>query len=214
MKKIVVPSLIANTQEELDILFSKVKDIAGLFQLDVMDGLFVPNSSLDFDLRLPMGKWRFEAQLMVEDPVKWIEKNGESVDTVLAQIESVENPEDFLEFVRNKEKRVGFALRPETEIDEIEDYLNDIDQVLVMTVHPGYYGGKFLPETLDKVKRLRELKTDLDIEVDGGIKPDTILKAHEAGANMFVCGSYLIQADTIEERMKRMELMKNLIEED
>ncbi len=214
MKKIVVPSLIAETQEELDVLFPKVKDIAGFFQLDVMDGQFVPNSSLDFDLRLPSGKWRFEAQLMVEDPVKWVERNGENVETMLAQIESVEKPESFLEFARKKDKGVGFALRPETEIDEIEDYLSDIDQVLVMTVHPGYYGGKFLPETLDKVRKLRDRMPDLDIEVDGGIKPDTILRAHEAGANMFVCGSYLIQAETVKERMKRMDLMQSLIEED
>lgn len=214
MKKIVVPSLIAKTQEELDVLFPKVKDIAEFFQLDVMDGRFVSNSSLDFDLRLPSGKWRFEAQLMVEDPVNWVKKNGECVDTVLAQIESTENPKSFIEFVRNGNKKVGFALRPETEINKIEDYLDDIDQVLVMTVHPGFYGGEFLAETLDKVRKLRDRMPDLDIEVDGGIKPDTIVKAREAGANMFVCGSYLIQADTVEERMKRMELMQSLIEED
>ncbi len=214
MNKIIVPSLIAETQEELDILFSKVKDTAGLFQLDVMDGQFVPSRSLDFELRLPQGKWRFEAQLMVEDPVEWVEKNGESVDTVLAQIESVKNPENFLKLMQNRDKRVGFALRPETNIEEIKDYLNDIDQVLVMTVHPGYYGGKFLPEKLDKVRSLRDRMPDLDIEVDGGIKPDTIVKAHKAGANMFVCGSYLVQADTVEERMNRMDLLQSLVEED
>ena len=214
MKKTVVPSLIAETQEELDVLFPTVKDIAELFQLDVMDGRFVSSSSLDFDLRLPSGKWRFEAQLMVEDPVKWVERNGESVETVLAQIESTENPKNFIEFARKWDKRVGFALRPETDIEEITDYLNTIDQVLVMTVHPGFYGGEFLPETLDKVRKLRDRMPDLDIEVDGGIKPDTIVKAHEAGANMFVCGSYLVQADSVEERKKRIDILYNLIEED
>jgi len=214
MKKVIVPSVIAKTQEELDIIFSKVKDIAGLFQLDVMDGKFVQNNSLDFDLELPRGKFRYEAQLMVEDPREWMEENGEKVDTIIAQIESVKNPEIFIESVMKIKRKVGFALKPETDVVQIQDYLERIDQVLVMTVHPGYYGGEFLPQTLDKVKRLRELQPELNIEVDGGIKPDTIVKADEAGANMFVCGSYLVKADNVEERMKRMETLMSLIQAD
>jgi ribulose-phosphate 3-epimerase len=214
MNRIVIPSVIAKTQKELDCVFSKVRDIARLFQLDVMDGRFVPSQSLNFDFRLPGKKYEYEAQLMVENPEEWIEKNGEKVDTIIAQIESVKNPESFIGYVKNKKKRVAFALKPETDVVQVQDYLESIDQVLVMTVHPGYYGGKFLPPTLDKVKRLRELKPELDIEVDGGIQPHTIERAREAGANLFVCGSYLIAAENNEERMKRINILKNIIQED
>jgi len=214
MNRLIIPSVIAKTQEELDSVFSKVQDIAGLFQLDVMDGRFVPNHSLDFDFILPREEYKYEAQLMVENPEEWIEKNGEKVETIIAQIESVKNPESFIEFVKNRQKRVAFALKPETDVVQIQDYLARIDQVLVMTVHPGYYGGEFLPPTLDKVKRLRELMPELDIEVDGGIQPHTIDKAKEAGANLFVCGSYLITAENNEERIKRINILKNLIQED
>ncbi len=212
--KVIVPSVIAETQAELEIVFSRVKDIAGLFQLDVMDSKFVPSSSLDFDFRLPGGKYRYEAQLMVENPRKWIEMNGEKVDTIIAQIESVKDPEGFIEFVKDRKKRVGFALKPETDITQVEDHLKNIDQVLIMTVHPGYYGGEFLPETLDKVKKLRELQPELDIEVDGGIKPGTIMNADVAGANLFVCGSYLVKADSVEERVKRINILKKSIQAD
>lgn len=214
MIKVIVPSVIAKTQAELEIIFSRVKDIAGLFQLDVMDNKFVPNSSLNFDFTLPRGKYHYEAQLMVEEPRKWIEMNGEKVDTIIAQIESVKDPENFIEFVRDRKKRVGFALKPETDIIQVKDHLESIDQVLVMTVHPGYYGGEFLPETLDKVKKLRELQPELDIEVDGGIKPGTIMKADVAGANLFVCGSYLVKADNVEERVRRINILKKSIQAD
>lgn len=214
MIKVIVPSVIAETQAELDSVFSRVKDISALFQLDVMDSQFVPTSSLNFDFSLPGGKYHYEAQLMVEEPRKWIEVNGEKVDTIIAQVESAKEPESFIEFVKERQKRVGLALKPETDIIQVKDYLEDIDQVLVMTVHPGYYGGEFLPETLYKVKKIRELQPELDIEVDGGIRPDTIIQADASGANMFVCGSYLVKADTIEERVKRMDVLKKSVRAD
>ena len=110
MNRIIIPSVIAKNQEELDEVFSKVQDIARLFQLDVMDGRFVPSHSLDFDFVLPREKCEYEAQLMVEKPEEWVEKNEEKVDTIITQIESVKNPKGFIEFVKNKQKRVAFAL--------------------------------------------------------------------------------------------------------
>ena len=100
---------------------------------------------------------------------------------------------------------MAFALNPETHINSIKDYLDDIDQVLIMTVNPGFYGSPFLPETMEKISELRELKPELDIEVDGGIKPDTIEDTDNAGANMFVSGSYLIRSDDIRKRIDILE---------
>lgn len=208
MKKVIIPAVIAKTQEELDDIFSRIKDSASLLQLDVMDGKFVPNNSLDFDFRVPLEKYQYEAHLMIENPEKWIDANWRKVDTIIAHFDSVKNPERIIESVRRKRKRVAFALNPETSVEQIRDYLDQIDQVLIMTVHPGFYGSKFLPETLEKVRELRRLKPELDIEVDGGIKPDTIEDANTAGANLFVSGSYLVKSENIKERI---DLLKNII---
>jgi len=205
MRKIIIPAIIAKTQKELDDVLSKIKDSAHLFQLDIMDGKFVPNNSLDFDFKLPKGKYRVEAHLMIEDSEKWVEDYWRKVDTIIAHFESAKNPRKIIDDVKSKGKKIAFALNPETDVDQISDYLYDIDQVLIMTVNPGFYGSKFLPETLDKISRLRELRPELDIEVDGGIKPDTIEKVSKAGANMFVAGSYLIRSDNIQERIKILE---------
>ena len=196
-----IPAIIAKTQKELDDIFLKIKDYAYLLQLDIMDGRFVPNHSLDFGFRLPQGKYQFEAHLMIENPEEWVDKNWEKVDTIIAHFEAVKNPKEIIKSVKNKAKKIAFALNPETEVDQVKDYIFDIEQVLVMTVHPGFYGSKFLPETLLKIKELRKLRPELDIEVDGGIKPVTIEKVNKAGANMFVSGSYLVQSDNLKERI-------------
>jgi len=211
MKKVIIPSVIAKTQRELDDIFAKIKNTARLLQLDIMDNIFVPNTSLDFDFWLPQSEYQFEAHLMIESPEKWIEKNWERVDTVIPHYEAVKNPERIIESLRSKKRKIGFALNPETDVDQIKDYLDEIDQVLIMTVHPGFYGSKFLSETLSKVRKLRELKPELDIEVDGGINAETIEEVAEAGANMFVSGSYLINSENIQERI---DILRNKIKTD
>jgi len=205
MRKTIIPAIIAKTQKELDDIFFKIKDSAHLLQLDIMDGKFVPNTSLDFDFRLPEKKYEFEAHLMIENPEKWVDKNWRKVDTIIAHFESIMNPDEIIKYVKNKKRKIAFALNPGTNIDQIKDYIMDIDQVLIMTVHPGFYGSKFLPETLDKIRGLRKLRPELDIEVDGGIKPETIARVNEAGANMFVSGSYLIRSDNIQERINILQ---------
>lgn len=209
MRKVIIPAIIAKTQKELDSILAKVGDQATLLQLDIMDGRFVPNHSLDFDFVLPEKKCKFEAHLMIESPEVWVEKNWEKVDTIIAHFEAVRNPMEIIKSVKKKEKKIAFALNPETDIEQIINYLMDIDQVLIMTVHPGFYGSKFLPEALDKITKLRKLRPELDIEVDGGIKPDTIEMVSDAGANMFVSGSYLISSDDIRDRIN---ILKNKVD--
>ena len=100
--------------------------------------------------------------------------------------------------VKDENKKIGFVLNPQTNIRKIKKFLGKIDQVLIMTVNPGFYGSPFLPETLEKVKNLRDLKPEIDIEVDGGINDKTIILADRAGANMFVSGSYIVKSDNVE----------------
>ncbi|KYK20055.1 hypothetical protein AYK24_10280 [Thermoplasmatales archaeon SG8-52-4] len=196
-KKEIIPAIIAKTQDELDNLIDKLGDLVETAQLDIMDNRFVPNTSLFFDFNLPKSSLKFEAHLMIEDPETWIEKNYQKVDTILIHYESCNNPKKIIAEVKRKDKRVGFVLNPETSLKNILNFIEDIDQVLIMTVNPGFYGSPFLPEMLGKIRELRNMKSNLDIEVDGGITNKTIDLVNKAGANMFVSGSYIMKSDNV-----------------
>lgn len=206
----IIPAIIAPSQKELEEKINSLEKAAKKFQLDIMDGKFVPNRSLDFNFKLPPNlNLHFEAHLMVVNPAEWIKKYWQKVETILSPIETCQNPAEILKFLKNK-KRVGFALNPKTPIDKIKNYLSLIDQVLILTVEPGFYGGKFLPQVLEKVRALRKLKPDLDIEVDGGINPKTIKMVAEAGANLLVSGSYIFNSKN---PRKAIHTLENLVKE-
>jgi len=197
VKKQIIPAIIAKSQGELDNLLEKVVDLVEIAQLDIMDEKFVPNMSLFFDFKLPKTSCKFEAHLMIKNPEIWIEKNWEKVDTILIHYESCENPKELIQKVKTKDRRVGFVLNPETSLENIHDFIDEIDQVLIMTVNPGFYGSPFLPEMLDKIKELRALRSYIDIEVDGGVTDKTIDLVNNAGANLFVSGSYIMKAKDV-----------------
>jgi ribulose-phosphate 3-epimerase len=201
----IIPAIIAKTQKELDERITKVMDFVDLVQLDFMDGRFVPNKSIDFDFKLPKTKCHFEAHLMIKNPERWIEKNHMKVDTILAHFESCDDHQKIIDLVKSKKKRAGFVLNPETSARQIENYLDELDQVLIMTVNPGFYGSPFLSEMIDKISELRKMKSDLDIEVDGGVTPETIYSVYRAGANMFVSGSYIVNASNIQMAIDKLK---------
>ena len=207
MKKNIVPAVIAKSQEDLAGILYKISDNANLVQLDIMDGEFVPNQSLDFDFRLSQEKFTYEAPLMVNDPNEWIGSFGKRVDTIIAHFESPSTSPDTIRLIKKKGKKAALALNPETAVEKITDYLDDLDQVLIMTVNPGFYGSPFLPEVMGKITKLRALKPDLDIEVDGGITPETIEIVDKAGANLFVSGSYLVKSDNMQDRINLLYRM-------
>lgn len=201
----IIPAVIAKSQKELDEQINKVKDFVELIQIDIMDGKFVPNSSIDFDFTIPSSNCKFEAHLMITNPLEWIENHWETVDTILVHFEATNDPDEIIELARKNNKRVGFALNPETSVEKIKKYLDEIDEILIMTVTPGFYGSKFLPEALQKVEDLRNLKPDLDIEVDGGITDETIKQAYLAGANMFVSGSFIVKSENIKKAIDTLK---------
>lgn len=208
-EKKIVPAIIAKSQEELSERILKVKNYVDRVQLDVMDGKFVPNLSIDFDFDLPETNCHFEAHLMIENPMEWIEKNYMKVDTILAHFESCSNPDEVIDLVKKKKKQVGFVLNPETSITKIRMYLDVIDQILIMTVNPGFYGSPFLPEMVGKISKLRKIAPDLDIEVDGGITPSTIGLVDKAGANLFVSGSYIVKSQNVKEAINNLKKLLN-----
>lgn len=203
--KEVIPAIIAGNQDEFEKAILKVAGYVEVVQLDFMDGKFVGNKSIDFDFKPPDAGVEYEAHLMVEDPPGWVEKHGEKVDTILAPWESTQDPRALIDMVRSIGKRVGFVFNPDTDIAPITQYLDEIDQVLIMTVVPGQYGSPFLPELMPKIKQLRGMAPRLDIEVDGGITDGTIALTWDAGANMFVSGSFIVKSDNPGRQVEKLK---------
>lgn len=207
MKKLIVPAIIAKDQKLLDKRLNNVKDKVSLIQLDVMDGKFVKNSSLNFNFKIPKTKAKFEAHLMVKDPLKWLKKHIKKIDTVIIHFES-KNLDKAIDFAKKKKKKIGLALNPKTKVTDVLPYLHKIDQVLILTVNPGFYGSKFLPKNLKKVKEIKNFKHNLILEVDGGMSPKTIKQAAKAGTDLFVSGSYTVDS---KDPAKALKILKNNI---
>jgi ribulose-phosphate 3-epimerase len=194
----VVPTVIANTQSELDGILARFGSNVDRVMLDIMDGRFVANTSLDFDFQLP-SSFEYEAHLMVENPTEYLETLVNRVDWALLHIETLKNPEAEIRYFKDNGFKVSLAANPGTPIEEILPHLDILDGVLVLTVNPGKHGAEYKPEALEKIRRLRGLGVRLPIEVDGGVNPDTILEIKNAGANVFACGSYLRKSDDVAE---------------
>lgn len=205
MNYVIIPSIIASSQVELDTRLKKILPLRPkLVQIDVMDGQFVPHTSLEFNLKLPRNR-KIEAHLMMNNPKTWFLKHKKQVDSVIVPYESKIHIHDFIAQAKKNRKKIGIAINPETNAEDIIQYLKHINKVLVMTVHPGSYGSPFLPITLDKIKHLRGLAPKMDIEVDGGINPETLAKCKTAGANQFVVGSHLQNAKDVIPVWKELE---------
>lgn len=210
MQKKIIPAVIAGDVPELIRMLKKIGDHAPIIQLDVMDGEFVPSKSLDFPLPDSLEPDRFEAHLMITDPDSWMERNSHAVSMIIPHLESLHDPKKTIRHIKKLGKKAGIAMNPETPVDRIVPIIDLIDQVLIMTVNPGFYGSPFLPETLGKITWLREKYINLPIEVDGGIKPGTIERVEQAGANLFVSGSYLLLAEDIGERIDTLKKLAGM----
>ena len=203
MKTIIVPAIIAKTQEEIDAMLSKVKGKVERIMVDVMDGRFVPNTSLMFDFRLKPG-FEFEAHLMVNDPLDWVEKNHNKVNIIIMHVEVLEDIEEAINLCIKNGLKISLGLRPETDIDTVLPYLEKINGILMMTADPGSYCTEFLPESIEKIKKLREISSSLPIEVDGCMNPKNAEIARNAGANIFASGSFIFKSEDIDKAIQEL----------
>ncbi len=196
MKPLVVPAIIAESQEELDSMLERLNGKVERVMLDVMDGKFVPNRSLDFDFRLP-DSFEYEVHMMAVDPLERLSTMARKVDIAILHVETLTDISATIDRVRRLGLQLTLALNPGTGVDVIEPYLDEVDGVLVMTVDPGGYGGKYIPEALTKVRSLRGLKPGVPIEVDGGMNVENSRAAREAGANVIASGSFILKSEDI-----------------
>jgi ribulose-phosphate 3-epimerase len=204
MKPLIIPGIIAKSQVELDDMLAKMNGLVRRVMLDVMDGEFVSNTSLNFDFALPDG-FEYEAHLMTQKPLDWLEKNHDKVDVAVLHVETLKDTGKAIKFVREKGLKVTLALSPETELDAVLPYLSDVDAILILTVKPGRYGASFEPGTLIKVKELRKIDSNIPIEVDGAMNPENIRLAKDAGATLFASGSYVMKSDNPGKAIKTLE---------
>jgi ribulose-phosphate 3-epimerase len=166
---------------------------ADRIQIDIMDGHFVPNLTMGpaiFKAVRGVTRLPLEAHLMVESPERYLDLFIEAgADVVLVQVESTYSLYRTVTAIKAAGARPGVALNPATPVESIREILPYVDQVLVMTVEPGFGGQAFVPGSPEKIRRVRELAPDHDLEVDGGIDAETARLAVEAGANLLVAGS-------------------------
>lgn len=171
--------------------------------IDIMDGHFVPNISFGAGVvasMRPHSRLVFDCHLMVSNPEHHIEEFARAgADIISIHAEATPHIHGALQKIRAAGVKASVVINPGTPVEVVKNVLNLVDQVLVMTVNPGFGGQAFLPETMDKVRELVVLREvnqlDFDIEVDGGIDDETIRVAKEAGANVFVAGSYVFKGD-------------------
>jgi ribulose-phosphate 3-epimerase len=165
--------------------------------VDVMDGHFVPNLSMGpavvKGLR-PVTKLPLEVHLMVTDPARFADSFLQAgADSLLVHEEVLPDPRPLIRLIRGRGKKIGMVINPETPVEALEPYLEDIDLALCMTVHPGFGGQAFLPESPKRIRRLRDLidqkNPACELEVDGGIDEETVPPSVKAGANVLVIGT-------------------------
>ena len=203
MKKIQIsPSILSADFSQLGNEIKRLeKGGADMIHVDVMDGHFVPNLTIGPPVIKSLRKHTkliFDVHLMISPVHKYIKAFADSgADIITFHPEATENIDETINLIKNLNKKVGISLNPNSQIDLIKDHLSKIDLVLIMSVHPGFGGQKFMPEILKKIEALFNIKKSenlhLDIEVDGGINFENSKLVKKAGANILVSGTTIFK---------------------
>lgn len=209
----IAPSILAADHNNLNNKIKKIEPYADLLHVDVMDGKFVEPVTFPIeDVKKIKTKLPLEAHLMVENPEReWIDDYiSAGCSMIIIHEEATKNLRDAIKKIKEQGAKAALAIKPPTPLKNILPYLKDIDMVLIMSVNPGYTGQKFMPEIIPKIKELRKLNKDIDIEVDGGINKETVKAVVNAGANVIVSASAIFKN---EDSMKAINELRRIAED-
>ena len=205
MKNIQIsPSILSADFSQLGIEIKRLEEGgADMIHVDVMDGHFVPNLTIGPPVIKALRKHcslKFDVHLMISPVHKYIEAYADAgADIITIHPEATQNLGESIKTLKDLKKKVGVSLNPESKIELITEFLDQIDLVLIMSVNPGFGGQKFMPEVLDKIKQLKKIQQEknlnFDIEIDGGINFENCKIAIDAGANILVSGTTVFKSN-------------------
>lgn len=214
---ILAPSMLSADFKELGREIRTIEENGAQYlHFDVMDGIFVPSISFGIPVLesiKPATNLVCDAHLMITEPIRYVEAFAKAgADLITVHLEACEDVDATLARIREFGMKVGISIKPKTPVSALESYLDKVDMVLIMSVEPGFGGQKFIPESLDKIRELRamldERNLDVDIQVDGGIYTSNVAEVLEAGANIIVAGSAIFKGDTAQNTKDMLEILK------
>ena len=218
MNYVLSPSILAADFKVLGQEMKKTEENgAAYIHFDVMDGMFVPSISFGMPVLASIHdatEQFMDARLMGQEPIRYVEAFQKAgADYVTVHLEACEDVKTTLDKIHACGMKAGLAVNPETDVKELVPYLEDVEMILIMSVHPGFGGQKFIPESLDKIREVRamlnEKNLETDIQVDGGIYVENVREVLDAGANVIVAGSAVFRGDAGENTAKFMEILKS-----
>lgn len=214
---ILAPSILAADFKKLGEEIRVIEENGAQYlHFDVMDGIFVPNISFGIPVLAsirPATKMICDAHLMITEPIRYVEAFKKAgADLITIHLEACEDVDATIAKIREHDLKVGISICPDTSVSSLEEYLDKVDMVLIMSVHPGFGGQSFIPTSLDKIRQLKALieERDLsvDIQVDGGIGMGNVEEVVKAGANIIVAGSSIFREDAAKNTRDMLEILK------
>lgn len=214
---ILAPSMLAADFKQLGKEIKTIEDNGAKYlHFDVMDGIFVPSISFGMPVLESIRSATnlvCDVHLMITEPIRYIEAFKKAgADLITIHLEACEDVDATIAKIRECGLKVGISICPETPVSALEKYVDKVDMVLIMSVHPGFGGQKFIPESLDKIRELKAMidakNLDVDIQVDGGIYTSNVEDVLRAGANIIVAGSAVFRGDVAQNTRDMMEILK------
>ncbi|WP_457624232.1 ribulose-phosphate 3-epimerase [Persephonella sp.] len=220
--KLIAPSILSADFSKLGEEIKAVEEGgADIIHLDIMDGRYVPNITIGIpvveSLRA-VTDLPFDAHLMIVEPERYVPdfiKAG--CNMISFHMDACIHSHRLVDYIKSQGVKAGVVLNPATPVNTLEEIIHFVDYVLIMSVNPGFGGQKFIPQSLEKVKKLKILmeetgRTDLLIEIDGGIKESNIAEVSAAGVNIFVAGSSVFRADSPADAVRRLKQKARFVE--